>query len=72
MFFFYSVDWSLCRVCAEVCDRNRKNNPFSEPNSVLLAMAKALHGKSLPRGDFPHLVCRQLVLYRDSTILFEN
>ena len=55
---FYSADSSLCRVCATVCDRDHSNNLFSERNCGLLVVAETLHGKSLPRGDFPHLVCR--------------
>ena len=56
--FFYSADSSLCRVCTTVCDRDHSNNLFSERNCGLLAVAETLHRKSLPRGDFPHLVCR--------------
>ena len=55
---FYSADSSLCRVCATVCDRDHSNNLFNERNCGLLAAAETLHGNSLPRGDFPHLVCR--------------
>ena len=56
--FFYSAHSSLCRVCATVCDRDHSNNLFSETNCSLLAVAEMLHGKSLPRGDFPQWVCR--------------
>ena len=48
----------MYRISAEVCDKNHSNNLFSERNSVFLAMAEALNGKSLSRGDLPHLVCR--------------
>ena len=70
--FFYSADSSLCRVRATVCDRDHSNNLFSERNCGLLAVAETLHGKSLPRGDFPHLVCRPCSRRLNNTKLLQD
>ena len=70
--FFYSAYSSLCRVCATVCDRDHSNNLFSERNCGLLAVAETLHGKSLPRGDFPHLVCRPCSRRLNNTKLLQD
>ena len=70
--FLHSVESSLCRVCANVCDKCHSNNLFSERNCVLLAVAETLHGKPLPQGDFPHLVCRPCSRRLNNTKLLQD
>ena len=54
-----SVSLSCCRLCKSVGDISHWRNLYSKDNSQLLATAKDLYGKALPRSDvLPHLVCR--------------
>ena len=68
----HSVESSLCRVCANVCDKCHSNNLFSERNCVLLAVAETLHGKPLPQGDFRQLVCRPCSRKLNNTKLLQD
>lgn len=70
--FLYSADSSLCRLCAVVCDKDHCKNLFSERNCDLLAAAETLHGKLLPRGDFPRLVCRPCSRRLSNVKLFQD
>ena len=40
--------------------------------AVLLAVAETLHGKSFPRGDFPHLICRPCSRRLNNTKLLQD